>query len=134
MGEAVRAAFSTDLPAWAGANADAFVGAGLDGNHVSPEQADWLLRDLLGVSLPAALGCNRAMLETDFTEELRALDLPVLLVHGDADASIPLELASARTVELVPGARLVVYRNGPHGLFLTHRAQLSEDLLAFAKG
>ena len=113
---------------------DAFVGAGLDGNDVSPEQVDWLVRDLLGVSLQAALACNRTMLETDFTAELADVELPVLLVHGTADASIPLEISSARTVELLADARLEVYEHGPHGLFLTHRARLGEDLLAFAKG
>ena len=133
VGAAVRAEMGADLAAWARAGTDAFVGAGLEGNDVSRDQAEWLVRDLLEVSLHAALACNRAMLETDFTDELADVDLPVLLVHGTADASIPLELASARTVELLADARLEVYEHGPHGLFLTHRARLSEDLLAFAK-
>jgi len=134
VGEAVRAEMGADLAGWARDGADAFLGAGLDGNDVCPEQADWLVRDLLGVSLQAALACNRTMLETDFTAELADVGLPVLLVHGTADASIPLEISSARTVELLADARLEVYEHGPHGLFLTHRARLREDLLAFAKG
>lgn len=59
--------------------------------------------------------------------------MPALLIHGDTDASIPLEMSSAVAVDLVPGARLSVYEHAPHGLMLTHRARFNEELLAFAK-
>jgi len=60
--------------------------------------------------------------------------VPALLVHGDADASIPLEASSALAVGLIPSARLSVYENAPHGLMLSHRERFNEDLVAFAKG
>jgi pimeloyl-ACP methyl ester carboxylesterase len=92
------------------------------------------LRDMMRTSLRAILDCNRAMLETDFAAELDAIDVPALLIHGDADASIPLEASSALAVDLIPSARLSVYENAPHGLMLSHRERFNEDLVAFAKG
>jgi len=48
-----------------------------------------------------------------------AITVPTLVVHGDADVSLPLELCGARSAQLVPGGRLEVYEGAPHGLFLT---------------
>ena len=60
------------------------------------------------------------------------LDLPVLIIHGDHDASAPIELSGRPASELLPNAELVVYENAPHGLYLTHRDRLNADLVAFA--
>jgi non-heme chloroperoxidase len=57
--------------------------------------------------------------------------LPTLIVQGDADASAPLPLTGARTADLLPNSRLVVYEDAPHGLYLTHRERVNADLLAF---
>ncbi|MBV8987919.1 MAG: alpha/beta hydrolase [Solirubrobacterales bacterium] len=57
--------------------------------------------------------------------------MPTLVIQGDADASAPLPLTGARTAELIPDCRLVIYENAPHGLYLTHRERLNRDLLAF---
>jgi pimeloyl-ACP methyl ester carboxylesterase len=92
------------------------------------------MRDMLRTSLRAILDCNHAMLETDFAAELGAIDVPALLIHGDTDASIPLEASSAVAVDLIPGARLSVYEDAPHGLMLSHPERFNEELLAFAKG
>jgi non-heme chloroperoxidase len=134
VGDEVRAVYASDFAGWARANAPAFVGAGLPGCDVSDELVDWALRDMMRTSLRAILDCNRAMLETDFAAELDAIDVPALLIHGDADASIPLEASSALAVDLIPSARLSVYENAPHGLMLSHRERFNEDLVAFAKG
>ena len=63
--------------------------------------------------------------------ELSRISVPTLIVQGDADASAPLPLTGARTAELMPNCRLLVYENAPHGLYLTHREQLNADLLDF---
>jgi non-heme chloroperoxidase len=73
------------------------------------------------------------MIQTDFRPELRDVTVPTLIIQGDHDASIPLELSGRRTVELLPGAHLKVYENAPHGLYLSHRDRLNEDLLDFIK-
>jgi non-heme chloroperoxidase len=59
--------------------------------------------------------------------------LPTLLIHGDADVSIPLDLSSRRSVELIADSRLEVYENAGHGLYVTLRARLSSDLLNFCQ-
>jgi non-heme chloroperoxidase len=57
--------------------------------------------------------------------------LPTLLIHGDADASTPIDLSSRQSVTLIEGSRLEVYENAGHGLYVTHRGRLSSDLLKF---
>jgi pimeloyl-ACP methyl ester carboxylesterase len=59
------------------------------------------------------------------------LDIPVLLIHGDADASAPLELTGRPTAALIPDARLVVYPGAPHGLYVSHAERFTTDLLDF---
>ena len=86
---------------------------------------------MLGTSLMAVIECNRAITDTDFRDELRDVRVPALVIQGDKDASIPIELAGYRQHELLPNSRLAVYENAPHGLYLTHRDHLTEDLIAF---
>jgi non-heme chloroperoxidase len=59
------------------------------------------------------------------------MTVPTLLIHGDADASSPIDLSSRRSAELIAGSRLEVYRNAGRGLYVTHRARVSADLLTF---
>src|SRR4029078_1971396 len=68
----------------------------------------------------------------DLRDELRAIDVPALVVHGDRDIQAPLELCGRRTAELLPRSTLRVYENAAHGLFRTHADRLNADLLAFA--
>jgi non-heme chloroperoxidase len=132
--EMVRSAWRADYSSWLDENAGPYVGDRLPGCAVSNSQVEWTKRDMLRTSLKAVLDCNLAMLETDFRAELTDVTVPTLIIQGDHDASIPLELSGKRTVELIPGARLKVYENAPHGLYLTHRYQLNSDLLDFIKG
>jgi non-heme chloroperoxidase len=80
-----------------------------------------------------ALECIKAFSETDFTEDLKRFDVPTLVVHGDDDQIVPIGAAALTTVKLVRNATLEVYKGAPHGITDTHKAQLSEDLLAFAR-
>jgi non-heme chloroperoxidase len=89
---------------------------------------------MLGTSLQAVLDTNRAMIETDLTDELTSVTVPVLIIQGDHDASIPLQAAGLRQRELLPNGRLIVYENAPHGLYLTHADRLNRDLFGFARG
>jgi non-heme chloroperoxidase len=68
---------------------------------------------------------------TDYREELSRLDAPVLFLHGDQDASAPIELTSKPGCALVKGSRLIVYDGGPHGLYFTHKARLNADTIRF---
>jgi non-heme chloroperoxidase len=69
---------------------------------------------------------------TDFRPELGGIDIPTLLVHGDQDASAPLEFTSRPAEKLIPGTRLIVYEGGPHGLYFTHKKRLNQDIVDFA--
>ena len=78
--------------------------------------------------------CIKAFSETDFTEDLKAIDVPTLIIHGDDDQIVPFGASGAATAGLVPGATLTVYAGAPHGITHTHTERLNEDLLAFVRG
>ncbi|UGT55196.1 alpha/beta fold hydrolase [Nocardia asteroides] len=77
--------------------------------------------------------CIAAFSATDFREDLSAIDVPVLVIHGDDDQIVPLDAAGRRTAELIAGAELTVYPGAGHGLPDTEKQRLSEDLLAFIR-
>jgi non-heme chloroperoxidase len=83
---------------------------------------------------PAAYYCIKAFSETDLTEDLRAIDVPTLILHGDDDQIVPIGASALRAVELVRNATLKVYEGAPHGLCTTHKERVNEDLLAFIRG
>jgi non-heme chloroperoxidase len=132
--EAVRDQCRQDFGRWIREGADAYVGRGLPGCTVSSDLVELQIRDMLRASLRGVIQTNESMEAADFRAELRRLTVPALVVHGDHDTSAPFELTGRRTAELIPGSRLEVYLYGPHGLYLTHRDQLTADLLDFATG
>jgi non-heme chloroperoxidase len=121
----------SDWPRWIAENTPPFVGDGLPGCDVSPEMVRLGTNDMLQTSLPALLQISRAAFCTDFRPELRQLDVPTLLVHGNADASAPVEITGAKAAALIPGARLKIYENAPHGLVSTHLPQVEADIVEF---
>ncbi len=98
---------------------------------VSSDFLQWSLNVAMLASPKATLDCVRAFSETDFRADLKALTVPTLIIHGDADATVPLKLSAEQTVKLVPHAEMKVYSGAPHGLFYTERDRLNADLLAF---
>ncbi|WP_304956841.1 alpha/beta fold hydrolase [Xenophilus sp. Marseille-Q4582] len=81
----------------------------------------------------AALACTDAFARTDFREDLRQITRPTLVLHGDADAIVPLEGSGARTHQAVPHSQLVVIPGGPHGLNVSHAQAFNAALLDFLK-
>jgi non-heme chloroperoxidase len=77
--------------------------------------------------------CIKAISETDFTEDLKKFDIPTLMVHGDDDQIVPIDVAGRASAKLVRDATLKVYACAPHGLTDTHKDQLNADLLAFCQ-
>ena len=82
---------------------------------------------------PASYFCIKAFSETDLTEDLRNLDVPTLIIHGDDDQIVPIADSALLSAKLVKGAVLKVYKGAPHGLCTTLKDQVNEDLLAFFK-
>jgi pimeloyl-ACP methyl ester carboxylesterase len=120
-----------DFGRWVLENEAPYFGDELPGCDVSSLLRDWTKADMLNTTLQAAIEFQRSAVETDFRTELSRLFLPTLILQGNADASAPLPLTGARTAELLPNCRLIVYENAPHGLYLTHRERVNADLLAF---
>ena len=75
----------------------------------------------------------KAFSETDFTEDLKKIDVPTLIVHGDDDQIVPIEAAGRASVKLIKNSKLVVYPGAPHGLPETHRDKFNADLLSFIR-
>jgi pimeloyl-ACP methyl ester carboxylesterase len=123
-----RDAFLSDFAGWAQANAEPYFVPG-----TSRAAIDWTIRMMMQTSLQAAGELNRVQVTTDFRPELGQIDVPVLIVHGDRDASAPIELTARPAAALIPGARLVVYEGGPHGLYFTHQRELNQDLVRFVQ-
>jgi non-heme chloroperoxidase len=90
-------------------------------------------RQAMAAGLPATYFGIKAFSETDQTGDLKKFDIPTLILHGDDDQMVPLELSGVLQSKLIEGAALKVYKGGSHGLCTTHKDQVNEDLLAFIK-
>ncbi len=73
----------------------------------------------------------KAFSETDFTEDLKQIDVPTLIIHGDDDQIVPIDAAGRASAKLIRNSKLVVYPGAPHGLTDTHKDQFNADLLKF---
>jgi non-heme chloroperoxidase len=110
-----------------------FYGANRPGSKVSQGVRDafWLMSMQAG--FPAAYDCIKAFSETDFTEDLKKFDIPTLVIHGEDDQIVPINVGGLRSAKMIKGATLEVYKGAPHGLMTTHKEQFNADLLEFAR-
>jgi len=83
--------------------------------------------------LKAEYDCVKAFSETDFTEDLKKIDVPTLIIHGDDDQIVPINDSALLSAALVKGSTLKVYPGAPHGLCSTRKDEVNADLLAFLK-
>ncbi|MEE7565654.1 alpha/beta hydrolase, partial [Xanthomonas sp. Kuri4-3] len=81
----------------------------------------------------AALGCMKAFATTDFRDDLKRISVPTLVLHGDADGTVPLAGSGQRTHAAIPGSELVVVEDAPHGFNVSHAEPFNAALLAFLK-
>jgi non-heme chloroperoxidase len=91
----------------------------------------WLQGMMAG--LPASYFCIKAFSETDLTEDLKKIDKPTLILHGDDDQIVPIGDSAMLSSKLVKNAKLVVYKGAPHGMCATLKDKVNEELLAFCK-
>ena len=110
-----------------------FYGANRPGSKVSQGLRDsfWLQGMLCGFK--GAVDCIKAFSETDFTDDLKKIDVPTLIMHGDDDQIVPIDASARLSAKLVKGATLKIYPGAPHGLCSTHKDLINADLLAFFK-
>ena len=90
----------------------------------------WWLQGMLG-GVKAHYDCIKAFSETDFTEDLKKIDIPVLVMHGDDDQIVPIGAAGLMSAKMLKKATLKVYPGFPHGMPTTNADQINGDLLAF---
>jgi len=122
-------AWLQSFPDWIEANAEPYFTPG-----TSRAIIEWTARMMMQASLQAALELSNIQLRTDFRAELAQIKLPAMVIHGDRDASAPLELTGRPTAASIEGANLKIYEGGPHGLYFTHKERLNADLAQFAGG
>ncbi|TFV92819.1 alpha/beta hydrolase [Blastococcus sp. CT_GayMR20] len=110
-----------------------FYGMNRDGADVPQGVVDAFWMWSMQAGLAGALDCIRAFSETDFTQDLHQIDVPVLVAHGDDDQIVPFADSAPKTAELLKDATLKVYPGAPHGLTGAHEQEFNADLLAFAR-
>ena len=92
----------------------------------------WLQGMMCG--FPGAYFCIKAFSETDLTEDLKKIDVPTLILHGDDDQIVPIDDSARLSAKMIHSATLKVYPGAPHGMCSTLKDQVNADLLAFIKG
>jgi non-heme chloroperoxidase len=91
----------------------------------------WLQGMMAG--FPGSYFCVKAFSETDLTDDLKKIDVPTLILHGDDDQIVPIGAAAMLSSKLVKNAQLKVYKGAPHGMCTTLKDRVNDDLLAFCK-
>jgi len=110
-----------------------FFGVNLISHPISAPLLDYY-RMLAAVAAPRATKqCAVAFAQTDFRSDVQAVNVPTLIIHGDADKTVPIEASGDRTAKMIPGSQYIVYEGAPHGLFYTHKEKLNQDLINFIK-
>lgn len=110
-----------------------FYGANRPGSKVSQGVRDAFWAWSMQAGLRGAYECVKAFSETDLTEDLKKIDVPTLVIHGDDDQIVPISDSALLSSKLLERAVLKVYPGAPHGLMATHKDQFNSDLLAFIR-
>jgi non-heme chloroperoxidase len=129
--DAIRAAVSADRSQFFKELPIAFYGYNRPGAKMSEGVRDSFWLQGMQAGLKNALDCIKQFSETDFTGDLKKIDVPTLIVHGDDDQIVPVGASALASAKLVKDARLLIYPGAPHGLPTTHKDKLNADLLAF---
>jgi non-heme chloroperoxidase len=110
-----------------------FYGANRPGAKVSQGVLDQFWLWSMQAGLKNAYESIKAFSETDFTEDLKKIDVPTLVMHGEDDQIVPVKDAAVKSARLIKGAKEIYYPGAPHGLTATLQDQVNSDLLAFLK-
>jgi non-heme chloroperoxidase len=110
-----------------------FYGANRPGAKVSQGILDQFWLWSMQAGLKNAYESIKAFSETDFTEDLKKIDVPTFVMHGEDDQIVPVKDSAVKTARLISGAKEIYYPGAPHGLTATHQDQVNADLLAFLR-
>jgi non-heme chloroperoxidase len=120
-----------DRPHFLAGFAKDFFGVGMFSSPVSNEILNWSATLAYPASPLATIECVSSFGMTDFRSDMRAFTMPTLIIHGTGDKTVPIAPSGEQAAKLIPHATFKRYEGAPHGLFVTHREQLNEDLLDF---
>jgi non-heme chloroperoxidase len=110
-----------------------FYGANRPGAEVSQGTLDQFWLWSMQAGLKNAYESIKAFSETDFTEDLKKIDVPTLVMHGEDDQIVPVKDSAKKSARVIRGAKEIYYPGAPHGLTATHQDQVNADLLAFLR-
>jgi non-heme chloroperoxidase len=108
-----------------------FFGYNRPGAKISEGVRESFWRQGMMAGMPASYFCIRAFSETDMTEDLKKIDVPTLILHGDDDQIVPIAGAAMLSAKLVKNAKLKIYKGAPHGMCTTEKDKVNQELLAF---
>jgi non-heme chloroperoxidase len=111
----------------------AFYGANRPGSTVSQGLRDSFWLQGMQAGFNAVLDCVKAFSETDFSEDLKKIDVPTLILHGDDDQIVPINGSALLSVALVKGSTLKIILDAPHGMCSTRKNEVNAELLAFIR-
>jgi len=129
----IRAGLTKDRSQFYKDLATPFYGANLPGAKVSQGVLDQFWLWSMQSGLKNAYESVKAFSETDFTEDLRKIDVPTLVLHGEDDQIVPVKDSAMKSARLIPNATEIYYPGAPHGLTDTHADKFNADLLAFLR-
>lgn len=107
-----------------------FFGVGLISHPVSTPLLEYYRMLASHATSRSTSQCVITYSQTDFTDDLKRIGVPMLVIHGDSDETVPIEASSDRTARMI-ACEYLIYEGAPHGLFYTHRAKLNHDLIEF---
>jgi non-heme chloroperoxidase len=110
-----------------------FYGANRPGANVSQGTLDQFWLWSMQAGLKNAYESIKAFSETDFTEDLKKIDVPALVLHGEDDQIVPVKDSAKKSAKLIKGAKEIYYPGAPHGITATHQDQVNSDLLEFLR-
>jgi non-heme chloroperoxidase len=129
--DGIRAGVATNRPQFYKDLTIPFYGYNRPGAKISEGiREHWWLQGMMG-GIKAHYDCIKAFSETDFTEDLKKIDIPVLLMHGDDDQIVPIGASTLMSAKILKNATLKVYPGFPHGMATTNPQEINADLLAF---
>jgi non-heme chloroperoxidase len=129
--DAIRAGVAADRSQFLQDLSASFYGANRPGSAVSPGMRDWFWLMGMQAGLKGALDCVKAFSETDLTDDLKRIGIPVFVAHGGDDQIVPIQAAAIRSAQILSHSALRVYPGAPHGLCGAYEQEFNTDLLSF---
>lgn len=108
-----------------------FYGVGLLSQPITDEVIEHSWMVAMQAGLRPTLECAKSFATTDFRPDLASFKVPTLIIHGDADKTVPIDTSAREAAKGIPNSTLIEYEGGPHGLLASHKDRITKDLISF---